>query len=286
MHHIHLFLFLILAYPDSYRGVHAQSTPQESLMLLFDGMRSGDTTGLAQLFHVQATLQSVGADEEGNVRLQSTPIHRWLNGIAKADPGTLDEQLHYTEVRTDGDLATAWTPYTFVLNWNIHHCGTNAFQFARLNGDWRILHIVDTRQREGCELPNDLPVQTRIAQLADDWHAAAARADSAAFFDALMDGAIYIGTDPGEHWTKEEFLAFAAGKAWAFTATDRHVFHDPGESVAYWDELLDTWMGTCRGTGVAKRIDGQWKIAHYTLSLTVPNDDMEAVRSVIHQSEN
>ncbi|MEM9261578.1 MAG: nuclear transport factor 2 family protein, partial [Bacteroidota bacterium] len=46
--------------------------------------------------------------------------------------------------------------------------------------------------------------------------------------------------------------------------------------VAYWDELLDTWMGPCRGTAVVKRdgVNG-WKIAHYTLSVTIPNDKID-----------
>ena len=120
-----------------------------------------------------------------------------------------------------------------------------------------------------------------IGHLATGWHAAAARADSAAFFDAMTADAVYIGTDKGEHWTKEEFLGFAApyfarGKAWSFVATERHVFHRPGEPFGYFDELLATWMGPCRGTGVVRKgADGQWRIAHYTLSVTVDNELIE-----------
>ena len=37
-------------------------------------------------------------------------------------------------------------------------------------------------------------------------------------------------------------------------------------------------MGPCRGTAVVKR-DGPdgWKIAHFTLSMTVPNDKVDGV---------
>jgi hypothetical protein len=31
-------------------------------------------------------------------------------------------------------------------------------------------------------------------------------------------------------------------------------------------------MGTCRGSGVLVRREGEWKIAHYNLAVTVPND--------------
>jgi hypothetical protein len=281
MHYLISVLLLTLALPS-----YGQGSPRKILNALFDGMRSGDTVGLAALFYPEATLQSVGPGEDGRVTVQSTPIPRWLNGIAKARPGSLDERLHYAEIRIDGELATAWTPYAFILNGDIHHCGTNAFQLARLNGSWRILHVTDTRRTENCTIPPAASPGERIDSLATHWHAAAARADSAAFFGAMAPGAIYIGTDPGEHWTKEEFLEFAApyfaaGKAWSFTATERNFFYDSDQAVAYWDELLDTWMGTCRGTGIAKRTNGEWKIVHYTLSLTVPNEDMEAVRKVI-----
>ena len=121
-----------------------------------------------------------------------------------------------------------------------------------------------------------------LDSLATRWHRAAAEADSTAFFDRMTEDAIYIGTDKTEHWTKTEFLGFAApyfarGKAWSFHATERHVFYDPATpDVAYWDELLATWMGPCRGTAIAKRgTDGYWRIAHYTLSVTIDNDKIE-----------
>ena len=33
-------------------------------------------------------------------------------------------------------------------------------------------------------------------------------------------------------------------------------------------------MGICRGSGVLELEDGQWKIAHYVLSIAVPNDQV------------
>ena len=41
--------------------------------------------------------------------------------------------------------------------------------------------------------------------LLDQWHAAAAWADSTAYFDALSDDAIFIGTDSSEVWNKPSF---------------------------------------------------------------------------------
>ena len=261
----------------------AQNGPERTLRLLFDGMRAADTTGMQALFHPAADLHSVSTDATGRASVVRGDLNRWMSGIAGARPGALDEQLHYTAIRREAGLATAWTPYTFVLNGQISHCGTNAFQLVQdgSDGRWRILNIVDTRRNTDCTPADTVSTVQRIDELATRWHAAASEADSASFFGPLTDDAVYIGTDPGEHWTKDEFLAFAApyfaaGKAWSFTATERHVFFDESQDVAYWEELLDTWMGPCRGTGIVRRAaDGNWKIGHYTLSVAVPNDKIQ-----------
>jgi len=268
-------------------SVRAQHTPQATITAIFDHMKAGDTTGLRAYFHPDATLHSVVTKPDGKTVVGAGSIDKWFQGMQKAEEGDWEETLHYTEVNIDGHLASAWTPYVFNYKGELHHCGVNTFQLVKdgENGEWRVLHISDTR-RDG--KGDCIPVSAQsphdaIEALATNWHLAAANADSTVFFDSMMDDAIYIGTDKTEHWTKSEFLGFAApyfarGKAWNFNATERHVFYDPNQQVAYWDEMLDTWMGPCRGTAVVKR-DGPngWKIAHYTLSMTVPNDKVEEV---------
>ena len=263
----------------------AQNSPNTTISAVFTAMKAGDTTGLRAWFHPDATLHSVVTKPDGETVVSSGSIDRWFKGIQGADAGAWEEQLHYSEVRTDGHLASAWTPYVFNYKGELHHCGTNTFQLVKDGpaGQWRILHITDTRRdAEGdCTPVATTSPAAAIDSLASRWHAAAARADSAAFFDRMTDDAIYIGTDKTEHWTKVQFLEFASpyfarGKAWAFKATERHIFYDPNRQTAWFDELLDTWMGPCRGTGVVVRdgADG-WKIAHYTLSVTVDNEKIE-----------
>ncbi|MTB53201.1 nuclear transport factor 2 family protein [Lewinella sp. W8] len=275
-----LFALLLFCAPVLF----AQQGPESTIKAIFDHMRAADTTGMSVYFHPEATLHSVVTRPDGSTAVSTGSIARWMQGIAGASAGALDEQLHYTELRVDGHLATAWTPYVFVYNQAVHHCGTNAFQLVKdgPEGQWRILHITDTRKDSPCEPVATETPRAAIDAFADAWHRAAAEADSTTFFDAMAEDAVYIGTDAGEHWTKEEFLAFAApyfarGKAWAFEATERHIFYDENAQTAYWDELLDTWMGACRGTAVLRRrADNKgWEIAHYTLSVTVPNEKIQ-----------
>ncbi|GGD48051.1 nuclear transport factor 2 family protein [Muriicola marianensis] len=122
----------------------------------------------------------------------------------------------------------------------------------------------------------------KIGEVIDQWHLAAANADFEKYFGLMSEDAVFIGTDASEVWEKNEFMQFSKpyfdqGKAWAFTSVDRHIYIDASGDLAWFDELLDTWMQICRGSGVVRKVDGEWKIAHYVLSLTVPNEDIDSV---------
>lgn len=115
------------------------------------------------------------------------------------------------------------------------------------------------------------------------WHKAAAEARFKPYFAMMTDDAVFIGTDATENWQLDAFKTFAKpyfdkGKAWNFTAVDRHIYLDG--NIAWFDELLNTQMGICRGSGVMKKVNGQWRIAHYVLSMTVPNDDADKVTAL------
>ncbi len=61
-----------------------------------------------------------------------------------------DERLRNTAVRVDGPLASVWTEYAFYAGPRFSHCGVDARQLARTAAGWRIVALVDTRQRTGC----------------------------------------------------------------------------------------------------------------------------------------
>lgn len=120
----------------------------------------------------------------------------------------------------------------------------------------------------------------RIDAVLTSWHQAAARADFDTYFGHMTEEAAFIGTDAGENWARDAFMTFSrpyfeAGKAWSFSAIERNIYLAPGGEFAWFDELLDTWMQICRGSGVLQKIEGDWKIAHYVLSMTMPNEEVE-----------
>ena len=119
----------------------------------------------------------------------------------------------------------------------------------------------------------------KIDELLTGWHDAAARADFDDYFSKMAEEAVFIGTDPTENWAKPAFMNWAEpyfikGKAWSFTTLERNIFLAEDSQLGWFDELLETQMGICRGSGVVSKVDGQWKIKHYVLSIAVPNENV------------
>lgn len=116
----------------------------------------------------------------------------------------------------------------------------------------------------------------------DNWHKAAAEAKFDSYFNALDEESIFIGTDATENWNKKQFMDFAKpyfdkGKAWSFTAIERNIYFSKDKKMVWFDELLNTQMKICRGSGVLIKIGKEWKIKHYVLSMTIPNDNVNEV---------
>src|SRR5688572_28094984 len=130
-----------------------------------------------------------------------------------------------------------------------------------------------------------------INQLLDQWHKAAADANSTLFFGSMAEDAIYIGTDATERWTKTEFMTFAKpyfdrGNAWDFKPHDRDLHVTSNGKNAWFSELLTTWMGICRGSGVLRKTKAGWKIEQYHLSVTVPNEIIKDFITLVESYEN
>lgn len=126
-----------------------------------------------------------------------------------------------------------------------------------------------------------------IADVLDTWHLAAARADENLYFSLMTLDAVFLGTDASERWSREEFRVwahpyFAKGKAWTFRAVKRRVMLSKDQKVAWFDEELDTPnLGPARGSGVLVKDGKDWKIAHYNLTVPIPNPLMKQVKDLI-----
>jgi hypothetical protein len=149
----------------------------------------------------------------------------------------------------------------------------------------------------GCkskQATNQINKESEINLVLNNWHKAAAEANFNNYFNAMTDDAIFIGTDATENWNKPAFIQFAKpyfdkGKAWNFSALERNIYFSSDKKTAWFDELLNTQMKICRGSGVLVLDEkGNWKIKQYVLSMTIPNDNTNEVvkiKSLIEDKE-
>lgn len=131
----------------------------------------------------------------------------------------------------------------------------------------------------------------KIHKVLNDWHKAASEADFDVYFGKMTKDGVFLGTDATENWENEEFRVYSKpyfdkGKAWSFTTVERNIYLNVTKDFAWFDELLDTQMKLCRGSGVLKKVNGSWKIAHYVLSITVPNENVAELISIKKESDS
>ena len=151
----------------------------------------------------------------------------------------------------------------------------------------KILTVLIVLILSGCKsmVENQTVSKANISSTLDDWHKAAAAAHYDDYFDLMADDAVFIGTDAIENWNKKAFQAYSKpyfdkGKAWNFTVLERHIYLDKTGKIAWFDELLNTQMKICRGSGVLVKIGAEWKIKQYVLSMTIPNENSNEVIKV------
>jgi hypothetical protein len=124
-----------------------------------------------------------------------------------------------------------------------------------------------------------------VSKVLDDLNVYAATADFKNYFNLYAEESTFVGTDATEVWNKKEFMVWAKpffdkGKAWSFTSLKRNISFSKDGNYAWFDEVLETQMKMCRGSGVLEKINGKWKIRQYVLSMTVPNDISNEVTKI------
>ncbi|MEP6675217.1 MAG: nuclear transport factor 2 family protein [Ferruginibacter sp.] len=118
---------------------------------MFTAMKNGDAAMLKSCFADSAILQTVLSSKEGKISVETEPLAEFADFVGKQEKGVADEQIVFETLKTDGQLALAWAPYKFYYKGKFSHCGIDSFQLVKINGEWKIQYLIDTRRKTGCE---------------------------------------------------------------------------------------------------------------------------------------
>ena len=136
--------------------INAQKNETEQvktvIIKFFDAFHKQDTTLLKSMAKEGVKLQSISVNREGKTILQESDYNQFVKSITSIPKDqTFEEKLLDFNIKVDGKMANAWTPYEFWFNGNFSHCGVNSFQLIKEDDAWKIIYLVDTRRRKGCQ---------------------------------------------------------------------------------------------------------------------------------------
>lgn len=124
---------------------------------LFDGYRAGDSARVAAVFDKQARIQGISpGNGTGDKLSELKPASVFVNYIGAGLSEVHDEKIWDTKIFADNMMATVWTRYAFFLGESFNHCGTEVFLLRKVNNNWKIFYLSDTRQTTGCKLPDNI----------------------------------------------------------------------------------------------------------------------------------
>ena len=154
-------LILVLVLPSSMVAQAPAPAPgaterevMDVVVQLFDGMRKGDSAMVRSTFDQRATMATAMIRRDGTPAYQrDESIEEFVQAVGTPHAETWDEKLWDPKVMVDRNLATVWTRYAFFLGTKFSHCGVDTFTLAKGADGWKILFIADTRQQQGCDLP-------------------------------------------------------------------------------------------------------------------------------------
>lgn len=276
-----LFLFIIpLAWGQS---IENKTQEQNVLRVVEDFSRFlhiHDTVQAQKLLHPKAYISRVQLDDE-DLLIHAPDMDDLIQLHWNSK-----RYLYVPQVDIRATFASVYGYFTAFDEKGTKKCGTDRYQLILSMSGWKIIEYTETtydkcRSIEARKVELDI-----INRTLNHWHGLAAVGDSS-YFDHFGRGSFYLGTDPKEVWSLQEFKDFALphfrrGSAWSFKNKNRNVHLGDYGHYAWFDETLDTWMGLCRGTGVMEKQSDGWKILHYSLTVLVPNKKINEYIKIIN----
>lgn len=148
------FLLLMLSTVITVNGIYAQNAGDSIKAVinkLFTGMKNSDSLMVRSCFSETALMQTFSKNKAGITVITTDSPGDFAKMVASMPAGAADERIVFKDLKIDGPMAAVWTPFKLYFNGQFYSCGVNSFQLVRLNNEWKIQYILDTRRNKDCE---------------------------------------------------------------------------------------------------------------------------------------
>ena len=144
----------------AHMGENMGTTEMRGLMVeLKDPVSSASIEEKAVLASFQAMLDGLGKRDKAAMMAQMLPggsavlmrkgkpsqmtFEMLTDRLSQPGQATHEERIHDAVVHVDGDVATVWAPFEFLVDGKIDHCGRDIANLVRIDGRWVIAAIED-----------------------------------------------------------------------------------------------------------------------------------------------
>ncbi len=144
-----LAVFILLSF-QSFAQQTEQDAIKQTINMMFNAMRKGDSTMLRSTFAKGIAFHSVANKKDGSTALEIENPDDFVKTVGSPHKGIYDERITFADIKIDGPLASVWASYKFYLDDKYSHCGVDVFQLMKTEDGWKIIYIVDTRRKDNC----------------------------------------------------------------------------------------------------------------------------------------
>jgi len=148
----YLFFLLFIITFSSHAQTDDETAAKQAVIQFFEGFHKKDSVLMQAVVHKDIILQTTFTNAQGEAVLRNQKADGFIKAVvSRAENPVWNEKILSYNVQVDGTMANVWTPYEFWLDGKFLHCGVNSFQLFKDNGTWKIIYLIDTRRKEGCQ---------------------------------------------------------------------------------------------------------------------------------------
>jgi hypothetical protein len=116
---------------------------------LFDGLARRDPEIVLAAMRPDATATAANEKADGTRSVRRMTAAEFAAGV-KPGPERFEERLTDPAIEIDGDIAMVWSPYVFLIDGKVHHCGVDHFDLVRDGGRWKVANVTWSSRTTGC----------------------------------------------------------------------------------------------------------------------------------------
>jgi len=137
--------------------INAHASEREAILAVMDAVFAAVSTGEPDdwraLLLPQGTTISLhphpdGSPDQTGMRVFTNEV--FMAGLRPSGRELLERWTEDPTVLIRGPMAVVWGAFDFWIDGEFSHCGVNAVDLVKVDGDWKVANLMWTTEREGC----------------------------------------------------------------------------------------------------------------------------------------